>query len=677
MNTDFFGWVAQLITSPLGAWAACGIIIAIANFYWLKFRKSINRRIKNLQEAIIKLNEMDDMNGFAADYRDFSGWAKAHSMLGHAWREFEESLVFPDPTDEEQYICNTQDACCFFNAALIDDKTTNLSFYKALPNYLTGLGILGTFLGLVCGIYLAGHGLASEDPALLKDALRQLLEGASLAFWTSIAGLATSMLFSAYEKRKLNEVNSALEDWNEALDKRIKRITPEYLASQQLKQLKEQTTHLETFVNQIAVNIADAVDQRMNGTLVPVLERLADTVDSMRTDHAEHNMPVLVRLADTVEAMRDNHEERNEDMLREVVDTFKTTMTGAAGREMEALSGTLNQLQTTLIPIIQEMQTAQTAMQKASGDMTAQMNSFYEQSNREFAAGIAQVTETIGASVREARQLLHDDLSTAFGQTATRMEEATTAITERLGASYEEYNRSLSGNIEACGRTLASNIEECSQSLTANMAEASAQIGETVRSAGELLGGQLQGAFTQAAERMHEAVRAIEGTVEKVRQSGEASGDAADRTGVMLTQLSDLMERLGDHQRSVEQASAAIRQTASSLTDTGSALAQAASTTTGSATVLRSASEQIRATQQTLEGVWKEYEQRFKGVDESLEKVFVRLSENHKAFCDSTTDYMTQLDANVGKISSDIGASVNAFGDSIEELADALNKVRR
>jgi hypothetical protein len=56
--------------------------------------------------------------------------------------------------------------------------------------------ILGTFIGLVAGIYLASTNLASDNIVLAKQAMQQLLHGASLAFITSIFGLSSSIVFS-------------------------------------------------------------------------------------------------------------------------------------------------------------------------------------------------------------------------------------------------------------------------------------------------------------------------------------------------------------------------------------------------------------------------------------------------------------------------------------------------
>ncbi|MBU5679473.1 EAL domain-containing protein [Blautia sp. MSJ-9] len=61
-----------------------------------------------------------------------------------------------------------------------------------IPGALTGLGILGTFIGLITGI--SGIGFSSVDAAL--ESVSVLLGGIKTAFYTSISGVILSILFN-------------------------------------------------------------------------------------------------------------------------------------------------------------------------------------------------------------------------------------------------------------------------------------------------------------------------------------------------------------------------------------------------------------------------------------------------------------------------------------------------
>ena len=66
------------------------------------------------------------------------------------------------------------------------------SIIVQIPGTLTGLGILGTFLGLIIGI--RGIGFSTVNAALAS--VQTLLQGIQVAFYTSIAGVILSLLFN-------------------------------------------------------------------------------------------------------------------------------------------------------------------------------------------------------------------------------------------------------------------------------------------------------------------------------------------------------------------------------------------------------------------------------------------------------------------------------------------------
>lgn len=69
-----------------------------------------------------------------------------------------------------------------------------------IPGTLTGLGILGTFIGLIVGI----RSLQFETMPAALDSIQRLLSGVTTAFYTSIAGVILSILFNILYKSLWN-----------------------------------------------------------------------------------------------------------------------------------------------------------------------------------------------------------------------------------------------------------------------------------------------------------------------------------------------------------------------------------------------------------------------------------------------------------------------------------------
>ena len=76
--------------------------------------------------------------------------------LGHSWREYAETLHDQfELKDGEQVLVRsraTTGAAHFFSPQSVVDTPLGTEFYKHLPGILTGIGIVGTFFGLMLGL---------------------------------------------------------------------------------------------------------------------------------------------------------------------------------------------------------------------------------------------------------------------------------------------------------------------------------------------------------------------------------------------------------------------------------------------------------------------------------------------------------------------------------------------
>lgn len=99
-------------------------------------------------------------------------------------------------------------------------------FKEYIPAFMTALGILGTFIGIV-------YGLKDFDPENIDDSIPSLLNGLKTAFNTSIVGMGGTILFkllTSFKVRK-DKVEELPED--------------EDLAPEILKTMKDQSDKFE------------------------------------------------------------------------------------------------------------------------------------------------------------------------------------------------------------------------------------------------------------------------------------------------------------------------------------------------------------------------------------------------------------------------------------------------
>ena len=110
-----------------------------------------------------------------------------------------------------------------------------------IPGSLTGLGILGTFIGLIIGI--RGIGFSSVEIALTS--VQTLLSGIQMAFYTSIAGMILSLLFNTIYRITWNMLRRNLGLFVEEFHKNVIPPVGDQVRYREQKELEQITQLLE------------------------------------------------------------------------------------------------------------------------------------------------------------------------------------------------------------------------------------------------------------------------------------------------------------------------------------------------------------------------------------------------------------------------------------------------
>lgn len=125
--------------------------------------------------------------------------------------------------------------------------------FQVLPGILTGLGVLGTFVGLQLGI----GGLDLHDLKKLETSIVPLIQGCAVAFSTSVWGVGVSLLFSFFEKLlegfALNGVRK--------LQQRVDALVPRYVPEEAMADLSRSSRSSEEMLKGLAVAIGEKMQE--------------------------------------------------------------------------------------------------------------------------------------------------------------------------------------------------------------------------------------------------------------------------------------------------------------------------------------------------------------------------------------------------------------------------------
>ena len=150
-----------------------------------------------------------------------------------------------------------------------------------MPNFFVGLGLLGTFIGLIAALTFSTQSLTTAvDQTQIKAALSQLLTTAAAKFYISAAGLVASLALSLLIRLTLKHLHSRVHQISDALQERLLFESEQNIAEKQLSVEQDSLTELKLFNTNIAMKIGDAVRTAVEASNDGLTTKLSDIADS-------------------------------------------------------------------------------------------------------------------------------------------------------------------------------------------------------------------------------------------------------------------------------------------------------------------------------------------------------------------------------------------------------------
>ncbi len=168
-----------------------------------------------------QLNRLTDALVFATEEMQ----EKYEAGQKNLWKEYRQKKdLFPNPILNRQFgkyqkriqihtsskgviteVCPIEE---YINEELID-QVGKTYFNSAVSGTLTGLGILGTFLGLTLGM----SSFSGNDIFTISDNIAPLLDGMKVAFHTSVYGIFFSLVFTFVYRSLMSDAYEKLSDF--------------------------------------------------------------------------------------------------------------------------------------------------------------------------------------------------------------------------------------------------------------------------------------------------------------------------------------------------------------------------------------------------------------------------------------------------------------------------------
>ncbi len=229
------------------------------------------------------------------------------------------------------------DPAPFFSFEQVILGPTSRRMAEVLPGVFTGLGILGTFGGLVLGL----GGLSVEDATAIKGSIDILLKGMSTAFWTSIVGLVLSLLWSAVDRLSIQGAERALYALHSALRRTACVQTEWDLLGEMANSQQEQLATFKSFASDTLIpQVIEGIREAFDVTLSPHLDKTTQVFErfsNMTADrHIEGIDNITGKILEKVTGLFDGQIESLSETMKDMI-TWQKSVT----KEIEDMSQTL------------------------------------------------------------------------------------------------------------------------------------------------------------------------------------------------------------------------------------------------------------------------------------------------------------------------------------------------
>lgn len=295
---------------------------------------------------------------------------------------------------------------------------------EMIPDILTSLGILGTFVGLVLGL----RDFNPSSYEAMSTSVDSLIDGIKVAFVTSIYGISLSLAFSYWLRGALTGVSESLDRFLDAYYTTAVTPTDATAMNHIIANQNAQTKVL----GQMQKDLAEQVSQTLSNNIRPMVEHLDRTMDTFSNTVTLQQSQLLENISQRIartmkqeffseflemrKVMGETNEvqRRHAEFMEESEKQYQQDIEQGQARMKEAMEGSAQLVS----EVFDAMHSQEEQLSRFVSDMQKSM------------ASMAQVNDT---NLRMTQQMEH--LSEMNGAVAEKMAELTELS--------EQYTRSL------------------------------------------------------------------------------------------------------------------------------------------------------------------------------------------------------------------------------------------
>ena len=554
------------------------LLILISIGFVFRFVVPALRLATELKTAIVALRDIRSrLNGNVVELVEIESKAMSGPALSHLWTEYAKTLhaQSEDGENGQSRIVRwraTALADNFFSEQAVVDTRLKTEYYKHLPGILTGLGIIGTFTGLIIGL---GRFKVPKDLTKVQEQLGQLIDSVGHAFYVSAAAIALAMLFTWVEKSLVAARYRQVESLRELVDSMFKGGAGEEYLERLANAAETSATQAAHIKNALVADLKEILTTLATQQIAAQAQHTGQISADVGKAISEALGPPMEAISKAVQGVSANQGEAVNKMLTDVLASFSAQMREMFGGQMQGMSELLREtsesMKATALQFGQlaaNMDAAGTNTVDAMGEKLAKaldgMEARQLAMNAQTAAFVEQIRALVGESQTESSRKLQEVLTNVGDQVAGVVAE----LRRQAEASAESQGQRQERFESATGAAIGS-LSEQMERLLAQSVETNRSLQDTVaRLAGatdKAIAGMNTGAetlfvaasdFAKAGQGVSDTMKASTAAVEAIKgASGQLTlatdgarglfadyGKTRDTFALMVTELKQTVE---------------------------------------------------------------------------------------------------------------------------------------
>jgi hypothetical protein len=656
----FIGMADQI--SNFLHWGIAGLLLvaltAFVGWYmWPGIR--LGNELRRASKALKDLKSQ----GPVLDLETVAAEAMVAPSLKHCWGEYQDTLhpqhgLSATGSREVVRWRATAMASSFFHDAPLIDMRLHTEFFKNLPGILTGLGIIGTFSGLILG--LQGFQV-SDDAATVRNSLQGLLQAVGGAFMVSAAAIALAMLVTFVEKIIVSRRQGDVERLVGLIDSLFDSGAGEEYLQRLVESSENSATQAQQIKDALVSDLKSILTELTQAQIAAASNSHAQLAQNLSDSIKDGLKDPLERISLAVEGVSGHQGEAVNKLMTDVLASFSQQMQDMFGGQLRGMNDVLAETAKSIQMASAKFDTLAAQLQTAGNDaaeaMANRMESLMESLSARQAAWDAKMDEFL-SSVQKSVQEGQSQSAEMMMGTFAELSKTTSDLVSQLRTQAERASQDSAQRVELITTRTTESIGKQGEqvaTLVAAVEQATSAMRETTERAVSGVNNSVERLAT-GADRLHGASLKLEGSLNAMSEAADAVDGGIDELRGAATDMS-----------------AAAKATAQTLRDQQGVREAIGNMVTELRGVVENAKREASVTTKLVEGIEhaaEKLDDASEAADNYLQGVSEALAGVHEAFAMQLTSTLREGNST---FHDELSKAVDMLRGAIQDLGDTLD----